>query len=484
MKHIHLIGTGGSGLSAIARLLKEMGYTVSGSDRAETPFLAHLRAAGVTISIGHRPENIAGADLVVRSSAISDDNPEVVAARAVGLPVLKRADFLGHLMEGKTAIAVAGTHGKTTTSAMLAWVLTALGQEPSFIVGGVLNNLGVNARAGSGKTFVIEADEYDRMFLGLKPLIAVVTNVEYDHPDCYPTPADFQAAFLEFVKLLPSDGVLVACAEDAGAQALLTEAKRLGRKTVAYGISDQLPVISDQSIAKNLKNNDKGGLSFEAICHLPSATRHPPSATRHSPSAIRNPHSAIVNLRVPGKHNVRNALAVLSVIHLLGLSLEAAAQALGQFTGTGRRFELRGEANGIVIIDDYAHHPTEIRATLAAARSRYAGHRLWAVWQPHTYSRTQTLFDEFAHAFADADQVIVTEVYAAREPVQDFSAEQVAKAMPHPSAHFIPNLAEISNYLVSHLRPGDVLLVLSAGDADLVSIQVLTSLQNREVHHA
>lgn len=466
-----MIGIGGSGLSAIARLLKEMGYTVSGSDRAETPFVADLQLAGVTISIGHNPENVTGADLVVRSSAIPDDNPEVVAARAAGIPVLKRADFLGQLMAGKTGIAVAGTHGKTTTTAMIAWVLTALGQEPSFIVGGVLRNLGVNARAGKGNIFVIEADEYDRMFLGLNPVIEVVTNIEHDHPDCYPTPADFQAAFVEFMKLLPPDGVVVACAEDAGAEALLTEAKRLGRKTVAYGISDQLSVTSDQwTVAKNLHTNERGGFSFEAIVNRKSA--------------VVNRKSAIVNLQVPGEHNIRNALAALTVVSLLGLSLEAAAQALGQFMGTGRRFEVRGEASGVVVIDDYAHHPTEIRATLAAARSRYAGRRIWAVWQPHTYSRTQTLFDQFSNAFANADQVIVTEIYAAREPVQDYSAAQVVQAMPHPSAQFIPNLPAISNYLVSHLRPGDVLLVLSAGDADWVSTQVLAYLQKSEVRHA
>ncbi|MDI6768434.1 MAG: UDP-N-acetylmuramate--L-alanine ligase [Anaerolineales bacterium] len=471
-RHIHLIGIGGSGLSPIARLLKEMGYTVSGSDRAETPFITDLRLAGVTISIGHHPENITGAEVVVCSSAIPDDNPEVLAAQAAGIPVLKRSDFLGRLMTGKTGIAVAGTHGKTTTTAMLAWVLTALGQQPSFIVGGVLNNLDANARAGSGKTFVIEADEYDGMFLGLKPVIAVVTNVEHDHPDCYPTPAEFQAAFVEFMKLLPSDGVLVACAEDAGAEALLAEARKLGKRTVAYGISDQLSVNSEQwSLAKNVKVNDKGGFTFEATFNLQPATC--------------KPQTTIVNLQVPGEHNVRNALAVLSVIHLLGLPLDAAAAALGQFTGTGRRFEVRGEANGIIVVDDYAHHPTEIRATLAAARSRYAGRRLWAVWQPHTYSRTQTLFAEFSRAFSDADQVIVSEIYAAREHLrQDFSAAQVVKAMHHPSVHFIPDIAEVGKYLVAHLRPGDVLLVLSAGDADLVSTQVLAALQKREARHA
>jgi UDP-N-acetylmuramate--alanine ligase len=464
MEHIHFVGIGGSGLSAIARLLKEMGYSVTGSDRADSPFARDLRLAGVIINIGHNPGNIGSADVVVRSSAIADDNPEVLAARKAGIPVLKRADFLGRLMKGKTGIAVAGTHGKTTTTAMIAWLLTELGQEPSFIIGGVLANLGVNAHAGKGQTFVIEADEYDHMFLGLQPVIEVVTNIEHDHPDCYPTPADFQAAFVEFMKLLPADGVLVACAEDAGSAALLAEARKAGRKMVAYGISDQCSVYSEQlsvnsdqwAQAKNVKANDKGGFSFEA------------QVTRHS---------SLVTLQVPGRHNVLNALAALTVASLLGLSLEMAAEALARFTGTGRRFEMRGEVNGVTIIDDYAHHPTEIRATLAAARSRYAGRRIWAIWQPHTYSRTQTLFNAFTQAFGDADRVIVTEVYAAREAKQAFSAAQVVQAMPHPKAMFIASLPAVSDYLLSHTQPGDVLLVLSAGDADQVSTQVLAHMQ-------
>jgi len=456
MKHIHLIGIGGTGLSAIARILLEMGYTVTGSDRAESPFTLDLQSAGVTISIGHRPENVAGADLVVRSSAIPDDNPEVAAARAAGVPVLKRADFLGSLMEGKTSIAVAGTHGKTTTTSMIAWMLTVLRQNPSFIIGGVLANLGVNAQTGEGNTFVIEADEYDRMFLGLKPTIEVVTNVEHDHPDCYPTPADYQAAFVEFVKRLPADGTLVACAEDAGARALSVEAERLGKAVLTYGLQ---PKTEDKqgidAYTSMLTTNDKGGFTFDAEVLGSSAT---------------------VELQVPGKHNVTNALAALTVAKLLNLPLAKAALALGQFIGTGRRFEVRGEAGGIVIVDDYAHHPTEIRATLAAARTRYPDRRIWAVWQPHTYSRTQMLFDDFANSFSAADEIIVTEVYAAREPKQDFSSRQIVDVMPRP-AHFIAALSDVSNYLISHLRPGDVLLVLSAGDADQVSTEVLARLK-------
>jgi len=460
MTRIHLIGIGGTGISAIARLLLEMGYSVSGSDRAESQYTRDLQSAGVTISIGHHPENVAGADLVVRSSAILDDNPEVTAARAAHILVLKRSDFLGSLMDGKTGIAVAGTHGKTTTTSMIAWMLSALNQEPSFIVGGVLANLGVNARAGEGNTFVIEADEYDRMFLGLRPSIEVVTNIEYDHPDCYPTPADFQAAFVDFLYHLQAGGTLVACADDPGAFDLISRANKLDKKVITYGLR---PEIEDGTrldvFTSSFAPNNKGGFNFSA-------------------TVLGEP--ANVELQVPGKHNVSNALAVLSVAKLLKLPIAAAATALGQFTGTGRRFEVRGEVNGITVIDDYAHHPTEIRATLSAARARYPSRRLWAIWQPHTYSRTQALFAEFAAAFSDADEVIVTEVFQSREPRQNFSSKQVVDAMPRP-AHFIAGLSEASNYLFSALHPGDVLLVLSAGDANEISTQVLNQL--KEANH-
>ncbi len=457
MTRIHLIGIGGTGLSAIARLLLEMGHTVSGSDRAESPFTRDLKSAGVTIHIGHCLENISGADLVVRSSAIPDDNPEVVAARAAGIPVLKRADFLGSLMQGKTGIAVAGTHGKTTTSAMIAWMLSALNQDPSFIVGGVLGNLGVNARYGKGRAFVIEADEYDRMFLGLQPTIEVVTNIEHDHPDCYPTLADLQAAFMEFIQHLPANGTLIACAEDPGAFALLLQAEKIGKAALGYGFTTTVAGNErrTETFARLLSVNEKGGFTFNAY-------------------VLGN--MVNVELQVPGKHNILNALAALTAAQLLGLPLQEAAGALGQFAGTGRRFEVQGEVNGITVIDDYAHHPTEIQATLAAARYRYPHSRIWVVWQPHTYSRTQMLLEDFANSFSDADEVIVTEVYPAREPKQDFSSRKVVDGMPRP-AHFIASLADVTPYLVMHLRSGDVLLVLSAGDADQVSTEVLAHLK-------
>ena len=464
MDHIHLIGIGGSGLSAIARLLLEMGYAVSGSDRANSSFLAALRLLGADIMIGHQASNISGANLVVRSSAISDDNPEVIAAREAGIPVLKRADFLGKLMDGKYGIAIAGTHGKTTTTAMLAWVLSALLQKPSFIVGGMINNLGVNARAGKGPHFVIEADEYDRMFLGLKPMLEVITNVEHDHPDCYPTPESFSTAFEEFVNLLPGTGILVICEQNVGTTNLISYAREKQINTITYGIeghSEQSPEVEFFSKATNLVSVPNSGFSFDAII---------------------NKQTCRVNLQVPGTHNVLNSLAVLTVISMLQLSLEQAALALGDFQGTGRRFEILGEPDGITIINDYAHHPTEIRATLSAARSRYPGSRIWVVWQPHTYSRTLLLQNEFSKSFSDADQVIVTEVFAAREPKQDFSSAQLVQTMKHSAIQFISELNDVSNYLIDHLTNGDVLMVLSAGDADQITTQVLHHFQESEAN--
>jgi UDP-N-acetylmuramate--alanine ligase len=469
MTHVHFIGIGGSGLSAIARLLLESGYDVSGSDRALTPFAEEVRKAGASVYIGHHPRNISNADWVVRSSAVADDNPEVVAAKRAGIPVYKRADFLGHLMENKTGIAIAGTHGKTTTTAMTAWVLRELGRDPSFIVGGVMNNLGVNARAGKGNLFVIEADEYDYMFLGLKPQIEVVTSLEHDHPDIFPTPESMNAAFEKFIDLLPSDGTLVVCAEDPGAASLIPHARRAGINVVAYGLQGDDTINSPfWARAREVKANQRGGFDFLASSNLGNA----------------GSSSVFISLQVPGEFNVRNALAVLAIVDLLGLSRERAAKALADFSGTGRRFQLRGEVNGITIIDDYAHHPTEIKATLAGARARYPNRRIWAVWQPHTYSRTQTLFLEFSRAFKDADEVIVTEVYAAREPKQEFTSAEIVSAMPHLSARYIETLPDVSKYLIENLKAGDVVLVLSAGDADQVSGDVIRGLQERQADHA
>src|ERR1051325_5476504 len=287
MKHIHFIGIGGIGLSAIARLLLESGYTVSGSDRALTPFAEEVRKAGATVYVGHHPRNIANADTVVMSSAVGMDNPEVIAAQHANIPVYKRSDFLGQLMEDKKGIAIAGTHGKTTTTAMTAFVLSELGRDPSFIIGGVSNNLGVNAHAGKGNAFVIEADEYDHMFLGLKPQIEVVTSIEHDHPDMFPSLESVYADFEKFVDLLPEDGTLIVCAEDTGAATLIPHARQMGLNLVAYYIQNEMTISSPYWVmAREVKANQRGGFNFVVSSNLSTG--------------IGNVE---VSLQMPGKHN-------------------------------------------------------------------------------------------------------------------------------------------------------------------------------------
>ena len=459
-RHVHLIGIGGSGLSAIATLLWERGEAVSGSDRQDSPVIQRLKSAGMRIFIGHRAENIAGADLIVRSSAVQDENVEVQAGRQAGIPVLRREEFLPQLSAGKQTVAVAGTHGKTTTTALIAWLLSEMSLDPSFIIGGFSTNLDRNAHAGDGELFIIEADEYDRMFLGLDPWIAVVTNVEHDHPDCYPTPADFQQAFEAFTDRIADRGCLLACADDAGASALVARNLALGRKSFRYSLKDE----QAEYFARDLASNSSGGYTFDLYLRGVLSLQG-------------------VRLKVPGVHNVSNALAALAVIDLLGLPLEDAGRHCGKFRGTSRRFEIRSESDLIAIVDDYAHHPSEIRATLAAARGRYPGRRIWAVWLPHTYSRTQTLLEDYQGAFMDADRVLVTEIYAAREqPTPGFSGEQVAASLAKnrtngsPSIYFEPKLESAADLLLAALEPGDVVLVLSAGDADWISSHLLEKL--------
>lgn len=466
---IHLIGIGGSGLSAIARLLLESGYVVTGSDRILSPQAQELVAAGVHVWTGHSPKNVEGADLVIRSSAIPDSNVEVKAARAAGIPVLKRAQFLGRLMENTLNIAIAGTHGKTTTTAMIAWLLTCLGKDPSYLIGGTAKNLGGNnAHAGVDNLFVVEADEYDRMFLGLDPDLIVVTYLEHDHPDCFPTPQDYYAAFVAFTQRLRPGGSLLLAYDNDQARRLAEDAPQ-DAHIFTYGTHPAADYTAEAIIP-----NARGSFDYKAFLRQPQGGK----------IALTQ-----VSLQVPGIHNVRNSLAALAVIHILygPQALGQAAQALSDYTGTGRRFDVLGEADGVTIINDYAHHPTEIQATLAAARARFPQQRIWAVWQPHTYSRTRTLQADFARSFSQADRVIVTEVYPAREKAQDFgnfSAAQVASQITHPDAQFIPTVQDAGRYLLENLQPGDVVLVLSAGDADQISARVLAGLRERKGQNA
>lgn len=462
MKHVHLIGIGGTGLSAIALFLKERGYQVTGSDRTLSPLARQLINQGVTVYAGHDASNVAGADIIVRSSAVPLDNVEVQAGFQLGIPVLKRSDFLSEMMAGSLGIAVAGTHGKTTTTAMIAWMLTRIGLDPSYIIGGVSKDLGSNAHAGKGEHFVIEADEYDYMFLGLSPKVIIVTNIEHDHPDCFPTPEDYLDGFVQFFNRLQYGGTLLACADDFASVRLAHMPHRRDVRVATFGKHPQADYI-----ASHARSNNRGGLDFEVHFHVSDQSRL----------------LGAVSLQVPGEHNMINALAAVAVAHLLDLDLPGAIAALADFSGTGRRFDLVGEHSGITIIDDYAHHPTEVRATLSAARQRYPEARIWAVWQPHTYSRTIALLDDFSSAFKSADKVIVTDVYAAREKQGNFTSAQVVERMQHPDASFIPTLAGTTVYLLENLRKGDVLLVLSAGDADQVSNDVLRGLQNKENNH-
>ena len=456
MTHVHLIGIGGTGISSIARVLLEKGYVVSGSDRTLSPLALDLQLAGATVYEGHAAGNILDADVVVRSSAIADDNVEVTAARSLGIPVQKRADFLNTLLREYTVLAVAGSHGKTTTSSMLALTLDRLGLQPGFILGGVSRDLGTNARAGGGKFFVIEADEYDYMFLGLEPQLILVTNVEYDHPDCFPTPEHYHSAFAAFVGRLKSGGTLVTNADQSGASSLVN-ALPAGTTCLTYGLAANADIA-----ARSLAVNQAGGMSF----------------TVHAP--FSSPALAVVDLLVPGEHNVRNALGVLAVHQALGSSLSDAAAAVSTYHGSGRRFEIVAEVDGITIIDDYAHHPSKIKATLAAARSRFPGRRLVAVWQPHTYSRTLALEEDFINAFLDADLVIVTGIYASREKVQEYSVENLVKRIKHVQTLHIESLRDVTQFLARNLQPEDVLLVLSAGDADSVCREVISLLKERK----
>ena len=454
------IGIGGTGLSAIARVLKEKGYIVSGSDQYLSDLAKNLIASGITVFEGHSPDHLVGVDLVIRSSAIPEDNIEVQAARNAKIPVYKRSDILSELMQDKTGIGVAGTHGKTTTTAIMATVLNGLGLDPSYIIGSVSKNLGKNAHYGDGEHFVIEADEYDRMFLGLSPTYGIITNLEHDHPDCFPTFNDYLMAFKAFAEKVAPKGKLLCCLDDPGVQKLMKIIS--GIEVLTYGTRSE----SDFQ-AIDIQPNQLGGYSFSVIFK----------------DGNKLQELGRVDLEVPGLHNVLNALAVIGLIHQSGLDVDETRKILGEFCGTARRFEIVGMVNQITLIDDYAHHPTEIKATLQAAKSRYAGQKIWAVWQPHTYSRTLTLFNEFKNSFTDANHVIISQIYASREKNDSFSAAQITEAMNHPDARYIASLEDITSYLLSKLQAGDVLLVFSAGDANQITSNLKRSLVQKEINH-
>jgi UDP-N-acetylmuramate--alanine ligase len=467
-KRIHIMGIGGAGMSALARLLHARGVRVSGDDRADSAVLHALRSEGIPVAVGHDPAHLDGVDILAPSSAIAKDEPELVEARRRGLPVWHRGDLICALMQGKTGIAVAGTHGKSTTTGMIATILMDAGLDPAFVIGATPQPLGVNARWSDGEAFVVEADEYDRTFLHFQPKVAVVTNVEYDHPDTF---ANFDAtlyAFAEFVRGVPKDGVVITCADDAGCVEMLHRADLLAGESAESG-----PIAVDYGLqgglwrATNLRANTLGGMDF---------------AFRGA--GMNGEVSGTCSLRLPGEHNVLNALAALATADACGVPVDEAVRSLGGYKGAGRRFELKGEARGIRIFDDYAHHPTEIKATLRGARLRFPIGNIWAVWQPHTYSRTVALLDEFATAFDDADHVIVLPIYAARERKEDFSFAanalnpiEIARKLRHPDAHNAASFGDALGMLISQVKGGDVIITLSAGDGNQVGERLLEMLR-------
>lgn len=457
--HIHLLGIGGAGLSAIAYLLHELNFQVSGSDRLLGPNLRRLADAGVQLLSEQKAENLTGnylthrPDVVLISSAISGDNPEYQAALGLGIPVVKRADFLPVLLAQRQLVAVAGTAGKTTTTAMIVKVLREGGIEAGYIIGADLPGYG-NAAAGHHPCFVLEADEYDHMFLGFSPTVAVITNVEWDHPDCYPTPASFRHAFMQFIDSTKRNGLIISCADDAGAEQLRNYQQTRGPRWLTYGVSEQ----ADWRAVEPMPVAGRGYQTMVEWQHMPQGQ---------------------LGLQVPGLHNVRNALAAVAVADWAGLVVEGAFNSLANFGGTARRFEHKGEVRGITVIDDYAHHPTKIVATLAAARKRYPQQRIWAVFQPHTYSRTKHLLQEMAASFADADQVLVTDIYAARE--QDDGSVKVTDllaASAHPHMQYTGGLTSTAEYLAGQVQNGDVVLVLGAGDSYKIGDMLLEKLRN------
>ena len=462
--HVYLMGIGGAGLSAIATVLLEMGIRVSGSDAVANPRTARLREQGVRIFTPQAAANLRTfapaerPDVILMSSAIGAQNRERQTAESLGILLVKRAAFLPVLLKKRTLIAVAGTHGKSTTTAMIVKVLQEAGIDTGYIIGTDLPGYG-NAKAGSSPYFVIEADEYDHMFLGLQPSAAVVTNVEWDHVDCYPTAQAFFSAFGRFTASVDARGVIISCADDAGAEALCRSTTN-SAPWLRYGLA------ADAEI---------GAVTLEA---KPGAGYSARLLKRQGESSVE---IGSILLQVPGLHNLRNALAAVAIADWCGVAISRVTESLNSFRGTARRFEIKGEANGITVIDDYAHHPTEIAATLAAARSRYPSRPIWAIFQPHTFSRTAEMFEQMGSSFADADRALVTDIYAAREEDTGLiHAQDLVAASRHPAMQHVPTFDAAVAHLIDNVRSGDVVITLGAGDGYKIGEMLLEQLQRQE----
>ena len=461
IQQIHFVGIGGIGMSGIAEVLLNLGYKVSGSDLKSSAITQRLAGLGAAVFEGHRAENIVGAEVVVTSSAIAPDNPEVIEAHKLHVPVIQRAEMLAELMRLKYGIAVAGMHGKTTTTSMVAAVLAGGGLDPTVVVGGRVDAMGSNARLGKSQYLVAEADESDRSFLKLSPILSVVTNIDREHMDCYRNMRDVKKTFLEFMDRVPFYGMVVACNDDPLLRRLLPEVQR---RTVTYGTKRG----SDFWI--------KSG-ETEANTGAGSGDSWPLSRFRVS---YRRQDLGEFTLHVPGMHNVLNATAAIAVGVGLDVGVEAIRAALDQFRGVDRRFQLRGRVAGVSVIDDYGHHPTEIKATLAAARS--CGFRkVHVVFQPHRYTRTRDLAEEFTTAFGDADSLFVLDIYAASEkPIDGVSGEELARAIRETGgrrAEYVSSFADAASAAAAVAQEGDVILTLGAGSISQLGPLIVETLR-------
>lgn len=455
IRRIHFIGIGGAGMSGIAELLLNLGFSVSGSDLKETPVTARLAKLGAKIFAGHRKENVLAAEVVVASSAVPPENPEVVEAKRLGIPVIPRAEMLAELMRLKFSVAVAGAHGKTTVTSMIAVMLTEAGLDPTAVIGGRLDAFGSGARLGKGEILVAEADESDRSFLLLLPSIAVVTNIDREHLDCYRDLDEIKEAFLSFMNSVPFYGAVIACADAPWRETLESIRPRLHRKLITYAL--------DPGASVTAAKIEPQALGVRFVVEQAGKSQFP------------------VDLAVPGRHNVQNALAAVCVGLELGLTAEQIQSGLHRFRGADRRFSIKAEADGITIVDDYGHHPTEIRATLAAARASGA-RRIWAIFQPHRYTRTKFLMDDFGPAFAGCERVYVLDIYPASElPIPGVTAERLVERMKeqNPSVSFRYAGADTNwiDEVLGAAEPGVMIITIGAGSVWKVGDVLADSLR-------
>lgn len=440
VKSIYFIGIGGARLNALAKLYADRGYRISGSDRQESKATKELIARGIPVTYGHDPADIGDVDLVVYTNAVGDENPQLLSAKQRGIPVLEGSQLLGRLMdEVGDGIAVSGTHGKTTTTSMLALILTKAGVDPTVLIGGDLSAIGGNHRTGHSPYIVVEACEFRRSFLQLAPKMMVVTNVDWDHPDCFPTPEAVVEVFCQFIAKLPEDGFLVLNGDDPHTPELRSVSKA--------------PIMT---------------FGFNASCDLRAINLTPDTEELGSRFQLvfgeGNPIDFV--LHVPGRHNVYNAMAAVAIARQLGVDPRVAAEILREFRGVRRRFEIKGQTDGILVVDDYAHHPAAVATTLAAARNHFNG-RIWCVFQPHLYSRTRYLLDEFSKAFTHCDILILDDIYAAREKDPgDVSSRLLAEKTRehHRDVRYLGGKSEIINHLIANTKPGDLVITMGAGD--------------------